>query len=119
MAGAGGTVILNRWLPENEESRLPIFAHTMVGAGAIVKDDNDRILVVQERYKKVLFWKLPGGYVDPGDVYKRQVLYKCLLCTVLYVLKIYYRKASPRIKILYTHFKINFIMSNLIPGNIK
>lgn len=67
VAGSGGVVIMCRWLPVDEESRLPMFAHTMVGAGAIVKDDNGRILVVQERYRNLLFWKLPGGYVDPGE----------------------------------------------------
>lgn len=67
VAGAGAVVTMCRWLPVHEESRLPVFAHTMVGAGAIVKDNNGRILVVQERYRNTLFWKLPGGYVDPGE----------------------------------------------------
>lgn len=55
-----------RWLPENEESRIPLFAHTMVGAGGIVINSKGELLVVQERFKNVPYWKLPGGYVEPG-----------------------------------------------------
>ena len=39
----------------------------MVGIGAMVINENREILVVQEKYYKKPHWKLPGGYVDPGN----------------------------------------------------
>ena len=32
----------------------------------VVTDDN-KVLVVQERFRYSSHWKLPGGYVDPGE----------------------------------------------------
>ena len=40
----------------------------MVGAGAMVINNNNEILVVKEKYYKKPHWKLPGGYVDPGRI---------------------------------------------------
>lgn len=60
-----------RWLAA-EESRIPVFAHTMIGAGAVVVDNQGRLLVVQERYRDILYWKLPGGYVEPGSLCESQ-----------------------------------------------
>jgi len=40
----------------------------MVGAGAMVINENKEILVVREKYYKKPHWKLPGGYVDPGII---------------------------------------------------
>lgn len=62
-------VMLYRWLPEDEESNVPNYAHTFLGVGAFVfNEDTDEILVIKEKYahKKANFWKLPGGYVEPG-----------------------------------------------------
>ena len=56
-----------KWLPSDEPCQVPSYAHTMVGAGAMVVNDKNEILVVQEKYyKRPHHWKLPGGYVDPG-----------------------------------------------------
>lgn len=55
-----------KWLPSDEPCQVPSYAHTMVGAGAMVVNDKNEILVVQEKYYKRPHWKLPGGYVDPG-----------------------------------------------------
>ncbi|CAH1389826.1 unnamed protein product [Nezara viridula] len=60
-------VSLYLWLPKLESCKIPPYAHNMVGAGALVINDNNQILVVHERYRTVSFWKLPGGYVDPGE----------------------------------------------------
>lgn len=38
--------------------------HTYTGAGGLVIRD-DRLLVVKEH--NIPFWKLPGGYVNPGE----------------------------------------------------
>lgn len=60
--------MLLKWLPSDEPCQVPSYAHTMVGAGAMVVNDQNEVLVVQERYYKRPHWKLPGGYVDPGKL---------------------------------------------------
>ncbi|XP_069691273.1 uncharacterized protein [Periplaneta americana] len=61
-----GYVMMYRWLP-NEECNIPPYAHTMIGVGAVVVNDSDEILVVKEKYFLIPHWKLPGGYVEPGE----------------------------------------------------
>lgn len=59
--------MLYLWLPDNEQSNIPNYAHTMVGVGAVVVNERNQVLVVKEKYYyKVPMWKLPGGYVEPG-----------------------------------------------------
>ncbi|ENN76585.1 hypothetical protein YQE_07034, partial [Dendroctonus ponderosae] len=61
-------VMLYIWLPTNESDNVPNYAHTLVGVGAVVVNDADQVLVVKEKYfYKVPMWKLPGGYVEPGE----------------------------------------------------
>jgi len=55
------------WLAEGEASNIPSYAHTLIGVGGMVINDKDEILVVQERFYTAPHWKLPGGYVDPGE----------------------------------------------------
>ena len=43
---------------------MPI--HWLVWGGMVVTDNNE-VLVVQERFRLSSHWKLPGGYVDPGE----------------------------------------------------
>lgn len=59
---------MTRWLPENEDSGIPSYAHTMTGVGAIVVNNKQEILVISERYKvlNTTHWKLPGGYIEKG-----------------------------------------------------
>ena len=33
----------------------------------MVVDEDNNVLVVQERFRFSNHWKLPGGYVDPGE----------------------------------------------------
>ncbi|KAK9509124.1 hypothetical protein O3M35_006509 [Rhynocoris fuscipes] len=65
--GVGETVTMVRWLPKDEKSRVPIYAHNMVGAGAVVLTEDNKILTVRERFRQMPFWKLPGGYVEPHE----------------------------------------------------
>ena len=51
----------------SEVSNIPSFAHTLVGVGGMVVNDQGEVLVVQERFYTAPHWKLPGGYVDPGE----------------------------------------------------
>lgn len=60
-------VALVKWLPEDQSNQIPPYAHHMVGVGGMVINENDEILVVQENYSFGPHWKLPGGYVDPGE----------------------------------------------------
>jgi 8-oxo-dGTP pyrophosphatase MutT (NUDIX family) len=41
------------------------FAHPFVAAGALFRDEDDRVLLVQPTYKNG--WDIPGGYVQPGE----------------------------------------------------
>jgi len=62
------------WLDEKEPCQIPSYAHTNIGVGGMVINDKDEILVVQERFYLAPHWKLPGGYVDPGeDIHKAAV----------------------------------------------
>uniref|UniRef100_A0A8D9EFQ7 Nudix hydrolase 8 n=2 Tax=Cacopsylla melanoneura TaxID=428564 RepID=A0A8D9EFQ7_9HEMI len=74
----GSTLIMTKWLPEDQESRIPGYAHTMIGAGAVVLNEKNQVLVVKEFYRSRPQWKLPGGYVelseDIGEAAKREVL---------------------------------------------
>lgn len=47
--------------------QIPPYAHHMVGVGGMVVNDKDELLVVQEKFAAFTQWKLPGGYVDPGE----------------------------------------------------
>lgn len=85
-------VMLYRWLPEDETSNIPPYAHTNLGVGAFVLNEKtNEILVIKEKTIKTPMWKLPGGYVEPGedlcDAAEREVLeetgiktkFKCLI----------------------------------------
>ncbi|KAG8230893.1 hypothetical protein J437_LFUL002924 [Ladona fulva] len=61
-------VMMCKWLPTNGDvCNIPYYAHTMVGVGAVVINNLEEILVVREKYYKNPHWKLPGGYVEPGE----------------------------------------------------
>ena len=64
-AGADNVAMV-KWLPSST-NQIPPYAHHMVGVGGIVVNAKDEILVVQEKFTPMRHWKLPGGYVDPGE----------------------------------------------------
>merc|ERR1711953_700088 len=55
------------WLDPTEKCNVPSYAHTLVGVGGMVVTGDNQVLVVQERFRYSSHWKLPGGYVDPGE----------------------------------------------------
>lgn len=62
-------LMLYKWLPALELSNIPPYAHTMLGVGAlVVNEETQQLLIVQEKYfiGQEPMWKLPGGYVEPG-----------------------------------------------------
>lgn len=61
-------VMMYKWLPTNEPSAVPPFAHTMVGVGALVINDKNEVLVVSEKNALIKeSWKLPGGYLEMNE----------------------------------------------------
>ncbi|XP_076170058.1 uncharacterized protein LOC143148063 isoform X3 [Ptiloglossa arizonensis] len=73
-------VTLYQWLSTDEKCNVPHYAHTNLGVGAFVYNEKtDELLVIKEKYiNKAPFWKLPGGFVEPGEdleiAVKREVL---------------------------------------------
>lgn len=59
-------VTMYKWLPKDETSNIPSYAHTMIGVGGLVINDKSEVLVVNEKHLEHPHWKLPGGSVDPG-----------------------------------------------------
>ncbi|GLT49136.1 hypothetical protein SLA2020_227140 [Shorea laevis] len=60
-----GYVMLTYWLPEGP-CMLPANASHQVGVGGFVINDNNEVLVVQEKYcapASVGLWKIPTGYI--------------------------------------------------------
>ena len=49
------------------DAYIPGYATHYIGAGGVVIDDQNRILVIQERYHTRKHYKLPGGALDPGE----------------------------------------------------
>ncbi|XP_050300711.1 uncharacterized protein LOC126739189 [Anthonomus grandis grandis] len=61
-------VMLYMWLPTDESDNVPHYAHTLLGVGAVVVNEKNQVLVIKEKYfYRVPMWKLPGGYVEPGE----------------------------------------------------
>ncbi|KAJ8679256.1 hypothetical protein QAD02_015043 [Eretmocerus hayati] len=60
---------LYRWLAVKETCNVPPYAHTNLGVGAVVLNEKTQeILAVKEmRGPSGVHWKLPGGYVEPGE----------------------------------------------------
>ncbi|XP_053951281.1 uncharacterized protein LOC128858802 [Anastrepha ludens] len=65
---ASSAIVMIRWLPIDEYANIPTFCHTMLGVGGLVVNDNNEVLVVSDRFALIAnSWKLPGGYVEPGE----------------------------------------------------
>jgi len=65
------SVMMTRWLPDNETCLLPDGASHTVGVGGFVYNAEKReLLVIREKYiptGMAPFYKLPGGYVKAGE----------------------------------------------------
>jgi len=59
--------VLNLWLPENSESKVPAFSTHHVGVGAMVVNSRNEILCVRELRKNYMPWKTPTGLSDLGE----------------------------------------------------
>ena len=54
-------------LPLVQGAFIPGYATHYIGAGGVMLDDENRILVIQEKYHTRKHYKLPGGALDPGE----------------------------------------------------
>ncbi|XP_057520302.1 nudix hydrolase 8 [Amaranthus tricolor] len=64
-----GYVMLTYWIPEGP-CMLPANASHQVGVGGFVINDNNEVLVVQEKYCAppfVGFWKIPTGFIHESE----------------------------------------------------
>mmetsp|Transcript_57712 Transcript_57712/g.185470 ORF Transcript_57712/g.185470 Transcript_57712/m.185470 type:complete len:346 (+) Transcript_57712:68-1105(+) len=72
--------MLTRWLPTDEPSPLPPNASTQIGVGALVVNEEGKVLLVQEavgpsRGKNI--WKIPTGLLNPREDIKDGVVREC------------------------------------------
>ncbi len=51
----------------DENAFIPGYATHYIGAGGVVINENDQILVIQEKYHKIKHYKLPGGALEPNE----------------------------------------------------
>jgi len=61
------SITLCRWIPKDEEDKLPLYAHTQIGVGCFVVNANNEVLAIKEKTGFYKGWKVPGGMVDPGE----------------------------------------------------
>lgn len=59
--------MMYKWLPDSK-SNLPPTSHTNLGVGGIVLNEKNQLLVVMEQHTEKQHWKLPGGYVERGNL---------------------------------------------------
>lgn len=62
------SILLYKWL-RSSPSTIPEYSNHFIGVGGVVLDDQDNILVIQIRNqaRRVVPWKIPGGYVETQE----------------------------------------------------
>lgn len=63
----GDSAVLNVWLRESTESKIPSFATHNVGVGGVVVNSRNEILCVRELRRNYLKWKTPTGLSELGE----------------------------------------------------
>lgn len=67
-----GYVLMCLWLDESTPSKIPDYSHHYVGVGGVLLNSRNEILMIQEiRSPDPRPWKLPGGFMDPGESIKQ------------------------------------------------
>mmetsp|Transcript_14454 Transcript_14454/g.19550 ORF Transcript_14454/g.19550 Transcript_14454/m.19550 type:complete len:125 (+) Transcript_14454:221-595(+) len=59
-------VLMCKWIDPKVPNRMPAFADHYCGVGGIVINSRDEVLLIEE-VRPPKKWKLPGGFVDPGE----------------------------------------------------
>jgi ADP-ribose pyrophosphatase YjhB (NUDIX family) len=64
-------VLMCLWLDPTVGDRIPSYADHYIGVGGLCINQKDEILMIQARRdKEPRLWKLPGGFMDPGETIK-------------------------------------------------
>ena len=63
----GSTAVLNLWLRDDVESKIPEFATHNVGVGSVVVNSRNEILCVRELRRNYMPWKTPTGLSELGE----------------------------------------------------
>ena len=62
------------WMDESTHDKIPAYADHYVGVGGVAINQKNEILLIQERRQpEPKLWKLPGGFMDPGETIKISV----------------------------------------------
>ena len=62
------------WMDESTHDKIPAYADHYIGVGGAVINDKDEILLIKEhRQPEPKQWKLPGGFMDPGETINKAV----------------------------------------------
>ncbi|TFJ85757.1 hypothetical protein NSK_003261 [Nannochloropsis salina CCMP1776] len=61
------SVIMNLWLQPGKENKVPPYATHLVGVAGFCQNKKGEVLLVKEGSKNLSGWKLPGGYINPGE----------------------------------------------------
>jgi ADP-ribose pyrophosphatase YjhB (NUDIX family) len=72
---SGNYVLMILWMDARTGCRIPAFAHHYIGIGGIVLKQSDETttsgveiaLIKEHRSDQPEKWKLPGGFMDPGE----------------------------------------------------
>ena len=70
------TIVMNAWLRDDIDNKVPPFPHTQVGAAGLCLNDKNEILLIKEwtggggNRTGSKQWKLPGGLVDRGESFQ-------------------------------------------------
>lgn len=60
--------VLCKWLNQDCESKIPMFATHQVGvAGIVYREDTQQLLMIQDRNMVRQLWKFPGGAANLGE----------------------------------------------------
>mmetsp|Transcript_42829 Transcript_42829/g.56602 ORF Transcript_42829/g.56602 Transcript_42829/m.56602 type:complete len:153 (-) Transcript_42829:543-1001(-) len=65
-------VLMILWMDQRTGCRIPAFAHHYIGIGGIVLKESEQgvveiALIKEHRSDQPEKWKLPGGFMDPGE----------------------------------------------------
>ncbi|XP_065058190.1 nucleoside diphosphate-linked moiety X motif 6-like [Rhopilema esculentum] len=60
-------IMMKKWLPIDEEDKMPLYAfHTVGVSGLVLNEETREALVVQDKGKTQM-WKFPGGFSEPNE----------------------------------------------------
>ena len=63
-------IMMAKWMLEDKPNKLPTYSTHYIGAGGVVFNQENQILLVKNRYSGigVINWRVPGGLVEPNEL---------------------------------------------------